>query len=484
MYNSFFAFRENPFNLTPDPRFLYLSPYHKEALDNLLSGIRERKGLITITGVIGTGKTTLCRTVLHRLDESTKSALIFNSFVSDIELLKIIHQEFGIDGGTGAESKKTNMNVLIQFLMRNACQGGNAVLLIDEAQNLSYSVLQQILTLSRLQKGKEKLIQIVLVGQPELKNNLTPSLFKNFHEDTTLRLELKPLDPKDIRGYVEHRLEVADGRANVRFTNGVFNKIYASSQGNPRRINAICDRALLIAYVKEKHTISKRMVGKAVEDLQGDITTGPSVMDWSWIRFKPANLFLLILIMAGAFLGWSLREQIFGIFSAHKKPADVRIVKPVDTVASAVKSKEEPILSSHLQGQDTLQKKSSELEKPQSLAGMPTSATEKSAFEKAPKMAGSTIHKKSAFSVQVGAFRVRANAKRLAAELVWKGYTPNIVEISDYRKNPWYSVRIREHTDLEDAYQVATEFKEEEGKPAIVTGADSLDPVPAQSKQS
>jgi len=177
MYTSFFGFKENPFSLTPDPRYLFLSRYHKEALDHLLYGISERKGFIAITGGIGTGKTTLCRAFLTHLDASTKSALIFNSFISDSELLKTINQEFGIHMTPGAESKKDHIDALNGFLLENFSQGGNAVLLIDEAQNLSHSVLEHIRMLSNLETEKEKLLQIVLVGQPELKDVLlSPSL--------------------------------------------------------------------------------------------------------------------------------------------------------------------------------------------------------------------------------------------------------------------------------------------------------------------
>ena len=148
MYTSFFGFKEKPFNLTPDARYLFLSPHHKEALDHLLYGINERKGFIAITGGVGTGKTTLCRTLLSHLDTSTKSALIFNSFISDNELLKTVLQEFGIEMDPESESKKDNIDTLNQFLLDNFSRGGNAVLLIDEAQNLSHTVLEQIRTVS------------------------------------------------------------------------------------------------------------------------------------------------------------------------------------------------------------------------------------------------------------------------------------------------------------------------------------------------
>jgi len=330
VYTSFFGFKENPFNLTPDPRYLFLSRYHKEALDHLLYGINERKGFIAITGGIGTGKTTLCRALLSHLDTSTKSALILNSFVSDMELLKTINQEFGVESESGAEGKKDYIDRLNRFLLQNFSRGGKAVLLVDEAQNLSHTVLEQIRMLSNLETEREKLIQIVLVGQSELKELLAAPSLRQLNERIMVRYDLRPLDSTDIQAYVEHRLVVAGGRGDVRFTDGVYKNLYAYSKGNPRRINAVCDRALLIAYVKEKHTISKAMVAKAIGELHGEIKTEPVVSDWSLKKFASSTLLVLLLMIVAAFAGWSLREYILGISPLEKKPAPLRITGPIE----------------------------------------------------------------------------------------------------------------------------------------------------------
>jgi general secretion pathway protein A len=311
MYTSYFGFKENPFSLTPDPNYLYLSRHHKEAFDHLLYGINERKGFIVITGGIGTGKTTLCRALLGTLDSSTRTALIFNANISDMELLRTINQEFGIEGGAPDQSKKDYIDSLNHFLLETFSHDGNAVLLIDEAQNLSHAVLEQIRMLSNLETEKEKLIQIVLVGQLELREILASPALKQLDERIMVRYDLKPLDRNDVRGYVDHRLVVAGGRGNVQFTKTAIEAIYAYSEGNPRRINGICDRALLVAYSKDESTISKQTILKAVEDIYGEVTRKPSAQRyWAQKRVTSlAMLLLLLLIIVAGFGGWILRKE-------------------------------------------------------------------------------------------------------------------------------------------------------------------------------
>jgi len=321
MYTSYFGFKESPFNLTPDPRYLFLSPHHREALDHLLYGINERKGFIAITGGIGTGKTTLCRALLDQLDESIKSALIFNSFITEKELLEIINQEFGINMAPTGGTKKEYIDRLNHFLLETFSGGGNAVLLIDEAQNLSHTVLEQIRMLSNLETEKEKLIQIVLVGQSELRELLASSSLRQLNERIMVRYELRPLAHMDVQGYVEHRLVVAGGRGNLRFTKGAFKAIYRYSHGNPRRINTVCDRALLIAYARGKYTISKGMVGSAIEEIRGDIAAEHKIKGWFWKRVVPPIMFLFLLVIVAGFAGWSFREHIFNLFSGQEKMA-------------------------------------------------------------------------------------------------------------------------------------------------------------------
>ena len=323
MYKAFFGFKEHPFNLTPDPRYLYLSRYHREALDHLLYGINQRKGFIAITGGVGTGKTTLCRALLDHLDDTTQSALIFSSFVSDMEILKSIAHEFGVTLPEETDSKNALLDAINHFLLRVFREGGNALLLIDEAQNLSRTVLEQIRMLSNLETEKDKLIQIVLVGQSELKEVLSAHSLRQLDDRITVRYHLKPLDQKDAQGYVEHRLVVAGGKGDVHFSDAAFKRIYNYSGGNPRRINAVCDRALLLAYTAEKRTVSGKMTARAILDLRGGIDADgdrpPGSQRGQWWKWVPAAV-LFFMIAAGAGV-WTFRDHLFISHSAIPHPS-------------------------------------------------------------------------------------------------------------------------------------------------------------------
>ncbi|MBE9547108.1 MAG: AAA family ATPase [Proteobacteria bacterium] len=312
MYTSYFGLKENPFNLTPDPKYLFLGPQHREALNHLIYGINEKKGFIVITGGIGTGKTTICRTLLSALDQSIASALIFNSFISDNELLQTINQEFGITLSGEGETKKRYIDALNEFLLKNFASGRNAVILIDEAQNLSLSVMEQIRMLSNLETEREKLLQIVLIGQPELQELLTLTSLKQLNERITVRHDLKPLNQEQVQNYVEHRLTVAGGNnEHLNFSHGAYKVIYDYSKGIPRRINAICDRALLIAYSRDTSGIDKKTIKDAVGDIGGNYLT-PDEGKRRWL------LFSLILLLFGilAVGGMIYRDEIFKFLSA------------------------------------------------------------------------------------------------------------------------------------------------------------------------
>lgn len=268
MFERFFGLSENPFNLTPDPKFLYQSKVHQEALSHLIYGIEQKKGFVLITGEVGAGKTTICRSLLSMLSKKTRTALVLNPSLSDIELLQTINQDFGIDA-TGT-SRKALLDELYEFLIQVFIDNENAVLIIDECQNLSPEVLEQVRMLSNLETEKEKLLQILMIGQPQLLKILSSPDMKQINDRIVLRYHLWPLGRADTKNYINHRLIVSGSHGDVRFTSRAFRKIYAYSQGVPRKINAAAERSLLIAYLGGKRKITARIVDSAIKELRGN----------------------------------------------------------------------------------------------------------------------------------------------------------------------------------------------------------------------
>ncbi len=267
MYEAFYGLKERPFNLTPDPRFLYLSEKHKEAFAHLQYSIQNRTGFVMVSGEVGTGKTTICRSLLNQLDTNTELAFIFNPMLSPKELLKTINEDFGIE--SHGDTIKQLIDELNAYLLDRTAQGKNCVLVIDEAQNLKPEVLEQVRLLSNLETETQKLLQIVLIGQPELAQNLDLPELRQLNQRITARYHLMPLSRAETLQYIAYRLRVATGRGKVRFTRGAVKLVYKYSEGTPRMINSICDRALLVGYVREKHAITARVVRQAVKEIRG-----------------------------------------------------------------------------------------------------------------------------------------------------------------------------------------------------------------------
>ncbi len=267
MYLEFYGLEESPFNLTPDTNFLFPSRVHREVLAHLLYGINSRKGFIMLTGEVGSGKTTICRALLAKLGPNTEVALVLNSFLSELELLQAINDDLGIPSTGG--TRKELIDQLNDFLLERRIQGKNVVVIIDEAQNLSFSVLEQIRMLSNLETEKEKLLQIALVGQPELRGLLTSPRLKQLNQRITVRHHITPLTKKECVQYVYHRLKVAGSTGNIAFTESALNEVFRFSGGIPRMINVICDQTLLSGYVAGSTRIDRNMVRAAQSEIQG-----------------------------------------------------------------------------------------------------------------------------------------------------------------------------------------------------------------------
>ena len=267
MYQEFYGLREKPFALTPDPQFLFLSESHRTAMESLLYGIHQREGFMVLTGDIGTGKTTLCRALLGRVDPQVKTAVIFNSFLTEEELLESILQDLGL--ATKGKSRKKLIDELNKFLLSQLSEGNHVALIIDEAQNLSIPVLEQIRMLSNLETEKEKMLQIILLGQLELVEKLQSFELKQLNQRIAIRHRLLPLTRVEMEGYIYQRLLVAGAQGNVTFSNSALDEIYQFSKGIPRLINLLCDRALLAGFVEETHHIEEEIIRKAQKSLLG-----------------------------------------------------------------------------------------------------------------------------------------------------------------------------------------------------------------------
>ena len=267
MYQDYFGFKEPPFTLTPNPEYLFLSRCHQEAYAHLLYAIESRAGFIELSGEVGTGKTTLIRTLLVELPpDKYRTALIFNPTLSPLGLLQEINREFGLPFGS-SESRELHQ-LLNEFLLAENTADRTVILVIDEAQNLSRDVLEQIRLISNLETEREKLVQIVLVGQPELRDLLARDDLRQLRQRITVRYHLGKMDPGDVHDYIRHRIRIAaEGREPVTFANAAVKRIAAWSQGLPRLINSACDRALLMAYTKDCREITARMVAVALADL-------------------------------------------------------------------------------------------------------------------------------------------------------------------------------------------------------------------------
>lgn len=312
MYEAFYGFQEKPFNLTPDPRFLYLSEKHKEAFAHLLFGIKDRVGFILVSGEVGTGKTTICRTLINQLDEHTEVAFIFNPWMSNIELLRKINEDFGI--ASRADSVKGLVDELNEYLLAQHARGNNCVLIIDEAQDLEPPVLEQIRLLSNLETDRQKLLQIALVGQPELMMKLGLPELRQLNQRITARYHLESLDEEETAQYIAHRIQVSGGRRKVHFTRQALHAVYRCSKGTPRVINAVCDRALLIGYTMEVHEISPEIIKRAAQEVTGARTKRG--MKLPWRRYVPSPAVVAaaaLIILAGKYLVEPLARQPVGV---------------------------------------------------------------------------------------------------------------------------------------------------------------------------
>jgi general secretion pathway protein A len=294
MYEDYYGLTEKPFSLTPDPKYLFRSESHASAFELLQYAVRRREGFVVVTGDIGTGKTTLCRALLEQIDRNTFTALVLNPFLSEEDLLKLILQDFGVvsredvkRGYLTRVSKQELVETIYDFLLGLLPLRASAVLIIDEAQNLPMPVLEQIRILSNLETDKEKLLQIVLVGQLNLQPLLRSAQMRQLDQRVSIRYQLRPLTRNEVAAYVEHRLTIAGGADAVSFQARAINTVHSCTGGIPRLVNLVCDRSLLAAYADRSNSVTRDMVERAAESLD---LLGTARSALGWLRRRTPSL--------------------------------------------------------------------------------------------------------------------------------------------------------------------------------------------------
>jgi general secretion pathway protein A len=324
MYRRFYGFTKPPFGLTPDPSFLCLTPGHREALAQLTYGVQEKKGFILLTGEVGTGKTTLLRALLNRLPKGPAVAYAVNSTLPFDELLEYLLEDLGVP--SAGVSRAQRLMALYRFLTEQYRAGVNNVLIIDEAQNLDLDTLEQIRLLSNFETTSEKLVQIVLAGQPELRRRLALPELRQLKQRIALRCKIEPMSPEETRGYIADRLRIAGGSNPRLFTSEAVEIITAYSGGVPRVVNIVCDHCLLAGYANEIRQIDASVARVAIEYLeeQEDEPRRKGPASW-WRRFRVAAVLAAGVVSAGiAVLAWE-SSHVGGLGSVLVQPLSVLI---------------------------------------------------------------------------------------------------------------------------------------------------------------
>jgi len=314
MYTKFYGFKEKPFEITPDPKFLYLSENHKEALAHLTYAVGERKGFTVVTGEVGTGKTVLVQTLLSKLDGNTKTAYLFNPMMGSTDFLHYICQDLGLE--SQKKSKGQYLSQLHKFLMNCYSRNETVVLIVDEAHKLDPKLLEEVRLLTNLETSKNKLLQVILIGQPELSEILEKPEFRQLKQRVSLRYHIHPLNKEDTKKYIRKRLRIAGTFDLNIFTPKALHKIYQYTKGIPRLINIVCDNSLLMGFATDQKVIGRKIVHEAINNLDG---FGLQKKRRKFVLFKVIPIVLLslaALIVLGSLLSpkWDTIGEIIPFF--------------------------------------------------------------------------------------------------------------------------------------------------------------------------
>jgi general secretion pathway protein A len=333
MYLKHFNLTDRPFAITPDPRFLYLSARHREALAHLLYGLGEGGGFVQLTGEVGTGKTTICRCLLEHIPDNVDLALVLNPKVTAHELIATVCDELGIDYPPENSSIKKLTDVLNRYLLEAYAQGRRTVLIIDEAQNLSADVLEQVRLLTNLETATQKLLQIILIGQPELRTLLARDDMRQLSQRVTARYHLEPINLEETGAYIRHRLQIC-GNTQPLFNRSAVDRIQRLSGGIPRLINILCDRAMLGAYVEGKSQVDAKVVRKAAREVIAK--EQPAIRISRWLPAAGLGAGLLALLLLAIYQPWKRYESAGAVSS---RPGDAPVDSPALVAPSGTPDK-------------------------------------------------------------------------------------------------------------------------------------------------
>ena len=448
MHEEYYGFTEKPFSLTPDPKYLYKSESHANAFDLLQYAIRRREGFVVVTGDIGTGKTTLCRAILEQLDRKTFTALVLNPFLSEEDLLRLILQDFGVvsreeikRGRLAGISKQELIDTLNEFLLSLLPLGAGALLIIDEAQNLPRQVLEQIRILSNLETNKEKLLQIVLVGQLNLKDLLRSPELRQLDQRVSIRYELKPLTREETSAYIAHRLTIAGGGSVVSFAPKALDLVHKYTGGIPRLINLVCDRALLGGYSARTNRITPEIVTAGAVGLDLALPRASIV---GWVKRHVAAFAAGAAMMAAVSIA-----AAYGVIALQARVASSR---SVDTPAVSQMRTVQPPTPDGTAGQAV--QGTTGPATPSPVDSQPRPERSEPGGQRAPAplaTAGTSVSRR--YSVLVGSFRYEPEAASLLDQLKGLGYRARTSRVSSNERGTWHQVFVGPYGDVEQARQ-------------------------------
>jgi general secretion pathway protein A len=451
MFLPYFNFKENPFNLTIDPAYLYLGRHHEEANAHLTYAVSEGEGFIVITGERGVGKTTVCRSFLEGLDANVETAYIDRSTSNPQKLLLYITAEFKIRSAT--ERIKDLADALNEFLIQKKLEGKKVAVFIDDAHMLNSEVLEQVRLISNLETSKDKLLQLVLIGEPRLSEMLNSNELRQIGQRVSVGYSIGPLTHEETVGYIQHRLTIASKGPPIRFDQKAVRRIFKYSRGIPRNINLACTQALEIAYKRKLKFIETGIARAAIRYLNDRAETEEPKSRNRWLPRSVAAISCLIFVMAIAllFLRYDRDDNYSKKVITEKIPA---------APGPETKIPDRPALPSAVNPEPPAMKEDLAIEPIQADQSVgPAETSDPSSNSSEPELEPAPI---MTHSVQVGAFRKIENAEELIDRLKAKGYSARTVQIPDSQGRPWFTVRIGDHPTLGSAKEQARIFMEDE----------------------